>query len=126
MKFKKKAARVAMLLSFKEKAGGTRSFLKENKKLDLEVQQRELKKNIKESKTLEIRQEEKRFDRISGNKEMYFARTLNFLYIDNSPMTLWFTYSSNSANTVHVRLTMTPLPSIFGVFGKKIEIALYE
>lgn len=125
MKFKKKAEKVAILLSFSKKTSRVGSPLKGPRLIELHEKIDELGYS-KSQRAVHAKHEEKRFDRISGNKEVYFAESLNFVYIDNQPMTIRFSLEKMFGNPVQVRLSLIPIYNIEGKNGKMIEIALYE
>lgn len=128
MKFKKKAAKVSMLLGFMRSSPVTsprqqrlKALTRLGSYLDEKIQMKS-----KKIKKVEIKQGEKRFDRIVGNKEVYFAHSLNYIYIDSSPVTVWFRLGRYMQNTVQVRISVGGSKNSSGFLGKYIVISLYE
>lgn len=66
--------------------------------------------------------EQPRYDSIVGEKEVFFAQTLNYAYVDNSEQSLVFTIRKGQ-NLVYVRLRVGPTnllnnkPGMFAVFS---------
>lgn len=128
MKFKKKAAKVSLLLGFQQS-----SPHKLSKPLKMKLLTRvgsyleeRTTKNRKQKRAIEIKQGEKRFDRIVGNKEVYFAHSLNYIYIDSSPVSVWFRLGRSDEDTVQVKLSVGGSNNSAGFLGQNVEISLYE
>lgn len=131
MKFKKKAAKLSMILGFKRKLSPSPSQTPEKptKKMMKQVSYFLDKKvhsmNQQLSKLLKINPGKERFDRIAGDKEVFLTHTLNYAYLSTSPLTLFFKLGSQKSDTIHARLRLQWISKI-GSQGMTVEIFLYK
>lgn len=131
MKFKKKAAKVSMLLGFKRKLSPSPSstpdkpakkFLKQvSYYLDLKAHPIQ----AQNFKLAQIKPGKERFDRISGDKEVFMAHTLNYAYLFNAPITLFFRLGTSKTDLVHVRIRAEWISGA-GIQGLKFEASFYR
>lgn len=66
-----------------------------------------------------------RFDRIVGDKEVFFAETLNYVYIDQSILTKRFAILDNG-NKIFVKITAGPVNHLKNVPGMFCKLEFYK
>lgn len=131
MKFKKKAAKVAILLGFKKKEvqSPTQNLDKPAKKMIKQVSYfLDMKAHPILPQSLKIAQinpGRERFDRIAGDKEVFMAHTLNYAYLDTNPVNFYFRLGSTKSDTIQVRIKIEWI-SAAGIQGMKFEASLYR
>lgn len=133
LKFKKKAAKVSMLLGFRKRTVSPSPSNTPDKRSRRMIQQVSdyLDKKVHPShaefyRPAEIQPTRERFDKISGDKEVFFAHTLNYAYLDSSPVTIFLRIDSAIADTIHVKIRVQWIVSSLGLLELCFEVFLYE
>lgn len=133
MKFRNKARELSTMLGLRRKftlpispvmvpQKSARIIKKSYDCIDVKVHPQE----IKRSKASDINHTRERFDRIAGDKQVFFAQSLNYAYLDKSPISVVFRLGNSSSDTVHVKVKVRWIVSSAGFQGMEFEALLYE